>query len=140
MEHQGFVEGDGRFSGKADHTEAVWAVGCNLKLHDMVVPADHRCDVIAGLYVFLQDKNTVLDTMREFRLLGVQVFQLADFSLPGVKGHQVALVEVIAACYNIAGLFPECQADRPTGILCAHCENLCCFDRAIDLLPGLNVR
>ena len=63
----------------------------------MIVHADHLADIVAGLHILLQDKDPIVQAVRELRLLGMKVFQLADFHLRRIQRHQVALVEVADA-------------------------------------------
>ena len=92
VELQGLAEGSGSLTGQTDDRQAVGAVGCDLKLHHMVVKTDDGLDVVAGLAFLVQYKNAVLNTMGELSLLGVEVGQGADGAALGVVGHQIPLV------------------------------------------------
>ena len=87
MEAQGLVKGGGHFSRQADDRQAVGAVGGDLKLHHMVIQANDRLQVISGLAVLAENKDTVWDAVGELCLLGVEVGQSADGVHLSVIGH-----------------------------------------------------
>ena len=94
VELQGPVKGGAGLPCKADDGQAVGPVGCNLKLHHMIVRTDDHSHIVAGLYILVQDENTVGNAVGEFFLLRVEVIQGADRIGLGVVCHQVAYVDV----------------------------------------------
>ena len=137
MQLELLVEGGGRLAGETDHAQAVGAVRGDLELDDMVVIAEERGHVVAGLHVLVQDQDAVGDAVRELALLGVEICERADAVLRRVIGDEVARVQVLAAGdelgLGIQFKLPQVHA----GVL--HALDLCGYNLAVDAIARLDV-
>ena len=136
MELQLLVEGHGGFARQPDHAEAVRAVRGDFELDHVVVTADHGGDVVAGPDILMQDEDAVLDAVGELLLLGMEVTQLADFSLPGVVGNEVAEVEIRTGSQGLHALGAQVQDQLPAGFGGADAGDFGGQDGSEDLVTG----
>ena len=140
VEFQGLVEGDGCFARETDHAEAVRAVRSDLELHNVVVHAKHHSDVITGLHILVEDKNTVCDAVREFRLLRMQIGKAADMLFLRIKRYQIAFVLiVISAKYRFIRSV-QVKPDTPAIPGADNSSYPCCNHRPVNPVAGCDVR
>ena len=90
------AEGDGSLTGKTDHAEAVGAVGSDLKFHNVIIIADYSADIVAGLAILTEDKNTVGNAVGELLLLCVQILKSAHLAELCVVSEHIAVVDILA--------------------------------------------
>ena len=137
---QGTAEGGAGFPGQADNGQAVRPVGCNLKLHHMIVRTDDHSHIVAGLYILVQHEDTVSDAVGEFFLLRVEVIQGADRIGLGVVCHQVAHVDVGAGSVGRGGGAADVQRGVVQAVgLRLTFQHLAADHGAEHLVPGLDV-
>ena len=140
MQRQLLAEGDGGLARKADHAQAVGAVGRDLKLDHVVVHADERAYIVAGAAVLVQHEYAVGDAVGELLLLGVQVGKRAYEPRLGVIGDHVALVHVLAAAYRVAHAGACVKLALPlVDAVGLHARHLCRYHAAEDGLAAADV-
>ena len=137
---QGTAKGGAGLPCKADNGQAVRPVGGDLKFHHMIVRADDRSHIVAGLHVLVQHEDTVGDAVGELLLLRVEILQRADRIGLGVVCHQVAHVDVGAGSVGRGGGTADVQRGVVLSVgLGLTFQHLAADHGAEHLVPGLDV-
>ena len=106
----------------------------------MIVRADDRSHIVAGLHVLVQHEDTVGDAVGELLLLRVEILQRADRIGLGVVCHQVAHVDVGAGSVGRGGGTADVQRGVVLSVgLGLTFQHLAADHGAEHLVPGLDV-
>ena len=134
------IKGSSTLASQTDDGQAVGTVVQDIKVKGDFVQAQNGSDVVAGLAVLVQDKNTVVDAVGELSLLSVQVSQSTDGVGLGVVSNHVTFVQVLAVGIGAGSLIAQIQAGMVDTIaLSGALQYLGSYNRAKDLVAGLNV-
>ncbi len=141
MQLQLLAERHRRLARETYHAQTVRAVGSYLKFNDVIVHADERADVVAGLAVLMQHEDAVGDAVGELLLLCVQVGKGADPAACVVIGDHIPDVDILAVAYGLPDAAAAVKLDLPeVYAVLLHIRHLRGDDRAEYLVAGGNVR